>query len=176
MYLVTQAGSPASMTAIALIALALLLWKRRHTLAVGWMAAFAGGGLLDQVLKMAVRRDRPIYGTHFLHGHTYSFPSGHAMGSLIGFGMLAYLIIAFRHPRRTMRVAIYVLAGVLALLVGASRIYLGVHYPSDVLGGFAAGGAWLAICITGVGIARRRREGRNLDEQGRHPLHKEIMR
>ena len=77
------------------------------------------------------------------------------MAATIGFGMLAYVVHS-RRPGRATTIVAYLLAAVLTLLVCASRVYLGVHYPSDVLGGVIGGGAWLVVCQTGAGIARRR--------------------
>jgi undecaprenyl-diphosphatase len=127
---------------------------------VGWLAAFAGAGLLDSMLKLAIRRPRPAGAQAFLHisilgySHSYSFPSGHALGSLVGYGMLAYLLVSHYESRRA-RTAIVVLASVCVLAIGVSRLYLGVHYFSDVVGGYAAGVVWLAVVISGVEIARR---------------------
>jgi undecaprenyl-diphosphatase len=76
------------------------------------------------------------------------------MGSLIAYGMLAYLLVRDAKGRRP-RMAIVVGAVLLVLLIGLSRMVLGVHYFSDVLGGYAAGVVWLAACITGLEVARR---------------------
>ena len=124
---------------------------------MGWMAAFVGGAILDELLKLAVRRDRPVYGTAFLHGHSFSFPSGHSMGALIGYGMLVWLVGQLWQSERRARVTLYALAALLILAVGLSRMILGVHYPSDVLGGYAAGAAWMAVCVTGLHLANHRR-------------------
>jgi membrane-associated phospholipid phosphatase len=152
----TWLGSPPAMGALLVIG-AIALWVvKRRTLLIGWVAAFLGGGAIDQVLKFAVHRSRPLFGASFLHGHSYSFPSGHAMGSMIGYGMLVWVIQQLRHPQRRWRLTMYVIAGLLILAVGLSRLLLGVHYPSDVLGGWAAGAVWLAVCVTGVDIALHR--------------------
>ncbi len=79
------------------------------------------------------------------------------MGSLIGYSMLAYLLIVFRADRWQMRLAILSTAALLVLAIGISRLYLGVHYFSDVVGGYAAGVLWLSACITGIEITRRGR-------------------
>jgi undecaprenyl-diphosphatase len=153
---VTQLGSPTLMALVALAG-ALVFWRQgRRTLLLTWIAAFGGGALLDGVLKWAVHRTRPVYGAAYLHGHSYSFPSGHSMGSAIGYGMVAYALARHWHPRGMRRGFLYAAAALLSGLVGVSRVYLGVHYPSDVIGGWAAGAGWLAICLTGAGIARRR--------------------
>ena len=129
--------------------------RRQWILLAGWLAAFAGGGLLDAALKLAIRRPRPPYAAAFLHHYTWSFPSGHAMVSLIAYGMLAYLVVVLWTNRRSTRISIVLGAGLLIVAIGFSRLYLGVHYFSDVVGGYAAGVLWLSACVSGLEVARR---------------------
>ena len=155
----TQFGGPIAMTALGIVG-AIVLWRaKRKAVLMGWIAAFAGGAIIDEVLKHVVHRSRPPYGAAFVQAGSFSFPSGHAMGSMIGYGMLVWTLFVFWHPRRAWKVIIYVLAGLLVLAIGLSRIFLGVHYPSDVGGGWAAALAWLAVCITGVNITLHRHAG-----------------
>jgi undecaprenyl-diphosphatase len=77
------------------------------------------------------------------------------MGSFVGYGMLAYLLITFWARKNSTRVLIAFAAALLVLAVGFGRLYLGLHYFSDVIGGYAAGAVWLMACISGVEIARR---------------------
>ena len=77
------------------------------------------------------------------------------MGSLVGYGMLAYVLVILWVTDRTLRLFVVVATCVLVLAIGISRLYLGVHYFSDVIGGYAAGILWLTTCITGVELARR---------------------
>lgn len=157
---VTQLGAPVTMAVLGL-AVAVALWfKHHHTLSMGWLAAFVGGAAINQILKTAVHRTRPEYGAAYLHGASYSFPSGHAMGAIIGYGMVLYLVKVFWEGNRRARRTVYALLVLMMLAVGLSRILLGVHYPSDVVGGYAAGGAWMAVCIMGIGIAQQRRMDR----------------
>lgn len=159
--LITQLGSPVAMTILGVVG-ALVLWRaERRTLLIGWTAAFVGGGLIGQLLKMAVHRTRPVYGSAYLHGQSFSFPSGHAMGSIIGYGMLLYVLRQTWTTGGSRRRVVEVVAALFILAVGVSRILLGVHYPSDVLGGWAAGASWMAVCITGVGIAHQRQMDRS---------------
>ena len=153
--LLTNVASPEGMIALGVCAM-LLLWRKHRLLAHTWIAAAIGGEILNAVVKSAVHRTRPTYGAGYLHLSSYSFPSGHAMAATIGFGMLAYVVHQLR-PRPAVIVAAYAGALLLVVMVCATRVYLGVHYPSDVLGGFLAGAAWLAVCVTGAGIARHRR-------------------
>jgi len=148
-------GSPLVMTSIGVLVAAILALHRRWFILVGWAAAFAGAGVLDTLLKHIIRRPRPLYAAGILHDYSFSFPSGHAMGSLVGYGMLAYLAVVFFAVDWKARLAVVLVASVLILSIGVSRLYLGVHYFSDVVGGYAAGILWLATCITGVEITRR---------------------
>lgn len=151
--IVSDAGSPATMFAIAAVG-TMRAWRRSRLDALTWIAAIVGGAIVDQVLKHAVHRARPIGSARHLQIDSFSFPSGHAMLATVGLGMVAF---AARGLRGRRAVLAQVAAALAALAVGASRIYLGVHFPSDVLGGFLAGGGWLAICLTGAVIAHGRR-------------------
>jgi undecaprenyl-diphosphatase len=149
-------GSPVTLTMLGLGVGLLLAARRQWIVLAGWLAAFAGGGLLDVVLKLVIRRPRPPYADAFLHHYTWSFPSGHAMGSLIGYGMLAYVLTLLWIHSRGGQIAVVLGAALLVVAVGLSRLYLGLHYFSDVVGGYAAGVLWLSACISGVEVARRR--------------------
>jgi undecaprenyl-diphosphatase len=147
---ITQLGSPGVYVVATIVAI--YLWRVRATLLLWtWLGANIGGLTLEYVLKTTVHRSRPQYAAAYLHGHSYSFPSGHTMASTICYLMLAFLI--WMHPRvgPTARRLAWIVCGSIVLTVGFSRLYLGVHYPSDVLGGLAAGLAWLSVC----GAARR---------------------
>jgi undecaprenyl-diphosphatase len=97
----------------------------------------------------------------YLTDKSLSFPSGHAMMATLGLGMLVYVLIVTRAIRGPLRAVVIALASICVLLIGLSRIYIGVHYPSDVLGGYTAGAAWLGICVGIAGIDLHRR-GRSL--------------
>jgi undecaprenyl-diphosphatase len=153
---ITQLGSVPAMTALALFGALGLLVNGRRLLALVWVIAPAGGGLLDAGLKVFFERPRPEFRDPAISETTMSFPSGHSMGSLIGYGMLAYLLV-LALPRWWARVAVVGGLAGLVLAIGFSRIYLGAHYFSDVLGGYAVGGFWLAACLSGIETARRRR-------------------
>jgi undecaprenyl-diphosphatase len=152
-------GSFRMVTAIALCTALLLVWRRHWYRLLALVLTVPGGAVLNGLLKSAFRRGRPMFDDPILVLTTYSFPSGHAMAATILYGLLAaYAVWHIRQWRSRMLVA--VVAGVLIVLVGFSRIYLGVHYLSDVLGGTAAGTAWLALCLTAVETMRRRRSQR----------------
>jgi membrane-associated phospholipid phosphatase len=152
---ISDLGSPLALTILALGVAILLAARRQWVLLTGWVVAFAGGGLLDAVLKQVIHRPRPPNALMFLHHYTWSFPSGHAMASLIGYGMLAYVLVRLRVHRRSAQAAVVVGAALLILAIGVSRLYLGVHYFSDVVAGYAAGVLWLSACISGVAVTRQ---------------------
>lgn len=156
-YAVTLVGMPLALGALGAVVAGVLAWRRDWLAFWGWVAAFGGGSLLDGMLKFVIHRPRPPAADAYYRAAGFSFPSGHAMMSLVAFGMLAYLLIAFRVRATRTRIAVAVTAALLVVLIGVSRLYLGVHFFSDVVGGYAAGAVWVATCASGVEIARRRR-------------------
>jgi undecaprenyl-diphosphatase len=127
---------------ICLIVFLLLRWRR----AAGWMTVAMGGSLvLDLAMKWGFHRPRPIpfFGTM---PQTYSFPSGHSLFSFCFYGVLAGLITD-RIDNRTLQTAIWTVAGVLIAAIGLSRIYLGVHYPSDVIAGYLTAAIWVSTIL-----------------------------
>jgi membrane-associated phospholipid phosphatase len=152
---VTLLGSPLFIAVWGLLVVGLLIGRRQYLLLGGWLAALVGGSLLDVALKRVFHRTRPTWDVPLLTAAGWSFPSGHAMGSLVAYGMLAYLLVRETHSRRR-RWGIIGGAVLLVLLIGLTRMYLGVHYFSDVIGGYAAGVVWLAACISGLEVVRRR--------------------
>ena len=163
---VSSAGSPVAMAAVGVAGLMLAVWRRDWLMLAGWTVSFVGAGLLTTILKVLIKRPRPEGAAVFLHGDTFSFPSGHALGSLVGYGMAAYLIGSFWLLRRFSRSAIAFASGFLIVSIGISRLYLGVHYFSDVVGGYAAGLLWLSVCISGVEIGRRKRMTETVSGEG----------
>ena len=140
------------------IGVGVLLWLRKRKIVfAGWAAAFIGGGLLDGALKIVIRRERPETAFDFLDVHSWSFPSGHSMGSFIAYGMLAYLLVLEFPNHRKLQIAIVAAIALFVASIGLSRMYLGVHYFSDVMGGFAAGALWLSACISALEVVRRLR-------------------
>jgi membrane protein DedA with SNARE-associated domain/membrane-associated phospholipid phosphatase len=137
MRLVTHGGD-ATIVIILTLALAWFFFKhyQRRREAVTILLAMVSGFALNNIFKLAFQRERPDLWELIARPQTYSFPSGHAMVSMAVYGSAAYLLeVAFPRYRWGFRI----LAAALILLIGASRVYLGVHWPSDVLAGFAAG-------------------------------------
>jgi undecaprenyl-diphosphatase len=114
-------------------------------LVLAWIAMMAVGETLNLELKEYIKRTRPPY--HQANATGYSFPSGHSMAALVAYGMLAYILIRLIPHRKTRGAVIGGLTG-LVLLIGFSRAFLGAHWLSDVVGGFAAGACWLGLCIS----------------------------
>lgn len=146
MIVVTALGSGAVYAGFAPLALGVLVWRGLRREAASLAICLGGAALLNFLLKNLFERARPdMFKVISVTG--YSFPSGHAMVSLCFYGMLAYLLC--RHlPRLTPQILVYCLTAALVTVIGFSRIYLGVHYPSDVLGGYIAGGTWLLFCVS----------------------------
>jgi membrane-associated phospholipid phosphatase len=119
------------------------------------LVTIAGSEILNQSLKLFFSRPRPTFHDPIITALHYSFPSGHAMTSLVAYGSFAYFLL-IRTKSKARKLLIIVSAVLLIALIGLSRIYLGVHYLSDVIAGYAAGGFWLAICITAIHHIRRR--------------------
>src|SRR5438093_4522290 len=121
------------------------------------MLVMSVGDTLNGGLKEYVKRARPPY-HEAAHTSGYSFPSGHSMAAFIAYGMLAYILIQLIPHRRSRRAAVGALT-LLVLLIGLSRMFLGAHWLSDVVGGFAAGACWLGLCITALEIIPGMRRG-----------------
>jgi membrane-associated phospholipid phosphatase len=137
------------------LALSIFLWLRWKR-GAGWLlVATVGGVVLDVVLKYSFHRQRPapFFGDA---PHSYSFPSGHALVSFCFYVVLAGLI-ADRVRPLFLRILLGVIAAVLVISIGISRIYLGVHYPSDVLAGYLAAAMWVGTILTLDRIRERRR-------------------
>jgi membrane-associated phospholipid phosphatase len=148
----TRLGDTRTLTVLCLaVALALLL-ARRYWLAAGWVLAVAGNGLLNQALKKVFERVRPEHDHGYLVETGFSFPSGHSSGSVVAYGMLAYLAIRLLPPRWHLPALLCGTA--IAFAVGASRVFLQVHFATDVLAGFASGTVWLAVCIASIELTR----------------------
>jgi membrane-associated phospholipid phosphatase len=152
---VTELGGTHVIVGVALVTASVLLLGRAFAQAAFVGAAVAGGEGLNFLLKAAFERPRPSFAEPLATAGGFSFPSGHAMMSLIVYGALAGLIAARLRPGRA-RVFVFASATVLVLLIGFSRVYLGVHYASDVLAAYSAGLAWLTMCGLVLVCARLR--------------------
>ena len=157
MFFITHWHTPLGVLAMAAV-LGAWLWRRRERY---WLAALVltvpVGMALNLLLKYLFQRERPQFDEPLLTLATYSFPSGHASAAALFYGfLLAYLVRSTGRKRWWAIGAL--LAGLMVLLVAASRVYLGAHYLSDVLAAIAEGWMWLTICITAISTLRRRRQ------------------
>ena len=156
---VSAVGGPvvlAAVTAAAGVLLAIL--RRQWGPAVAAAVTVAGSAVLIVVFKQALGRPRPPLAGAVAAADGYAFPSAHAAVAVAAFGVLAYLCAAGLRSWAG-RVAIWATAAVLAAAVGISRVYLGVHWTTDVLGGWAFGACWAAVVITGWAAAGKRPGG-----------------
>jgi membrane protein DedA with SNARE-associated domain/membrane-associated phospholipid phosphatase len=152
--IITALGSIEAIVLLGMVVATFLAWGRRWLFLGSWLAAVAGSAVLNHLLKGLFARPRPHFAHPLLVESSYSFPSGHAMESFVVYGMLAYFaVLALRSWES--RVGVIFGAALLIVLIGFSRMYLGVHYLSDVLAGYAAGGVWLSALITGAETIRR---------------------
>lgn len=152
---VTALGGTTIVTMISLAVCGWLLLGRRLVPALVVGASVTGSIALSLVLKAGFARPRPELVSHATEVYTASFPSGHAMLSASAYLTLGALLAQVQpHPR--LKVYILSVAVALTMLVGASRVYLGVHWPSDVLAGWCAGAAWAIACwLASLRIQRR---------------------
>lgn len=142
---ITLLGNGVTLALLCAGAVFVLLARRERLLAIGFVAALGGNGLVDAVIKRVFARARPPADGVLQQFHGWSFPSGHASGTLVACGFLVYL--ALRLLPRRLHGPCAMIAAAVVLLVGASRIFINAHYASDVLAGVASGTAWLLLCI-----------------------------
>ena len=153
---VTHLADTATLTVLCTTLALLMAACRQPALALGWVLAVAGNGVLNRSLKALFGRARPLGQDAAWAEVGFSFPSGHSSGAVVACGMLAYTVF-WLLPARWHAAA---LASALALAwsVGASRVFLGVHFASDVIAGFASGAVWLLLCIGGLALWRAWRD------------------
>jgi undecaprenyl-diphosphatase len=142
---VTSLGSTIVLGIITFAVVGYLFLARRPAVAWLMLGAVLGGVAINNLLKYAFARPRPDFATHAARVFTTSFPSGHAALSAITY-LTVGALLARIHPSLAIRIYLMAVAVFLILLIGMSRIYLGVHYPSDVLGGWCIGAAWAMGC------------------------------
>ena len=149
MLAITNLNGPVGISIYIALTAVYLAWKRDWYWLVCMVVTVPSGMLLNVLMKYAFQRARPDFEHPILSLTTYSFPSGHAAGSMLFFGVLAAHLVS-RIDQWRPRVAIVLCAITLVIVVSLSRLYLGVHYLSDVLAGMAEATAWLSFCLVGI--------------------------
>ena len=142
----THLADTATLTGLSISMALLMAALRQPALALGWALALAGNGVLTRSLKAIFGRARPLDQVAAWAETGFSFPSGHSSGAVVACGMLAYTVLRLLPAR--WHAAALAAAVALALTIGASRVFLGVHFASDVIAGFASGGLWLLLCTS----------------------------
>lgn len=160
MVIFSQAGGEITQTIGAIVLIIYFSYKRRFDYLAAYLAAMIGGSILVFGLKAAIHRLRPLApasGPVMFNATGWSFPSGHSMMSLLFYGMLTYFLVRNIGSRR-FRILIAITGAFIIFIIGLSRIYLQVHFLSDVLAGYAGGLFWLIVCITALEIYREKRD------------------
>lgn len=144
----TFLGSPTMVSALAILFAIYLFRQGKKREALGMVIVNGAGALFNEGLKFIFRRKRPDI-HRLVRAHGYSFPSGHSMGSVMFYGTVCYFLWR-QLTDGFLKVILCMASGLMVFATGISRIYLGVHYPSDVVSGYAAAGAWLSASIKGL--------------------------
>ena len=141
---ITRIGDPKTVVPLTIIVLCLLWWKRYRIEAKVFALDALGGVVLSYFLKLAFNKQRPQLWKSPIVETTFSYPSGHALGSMVLYGFLSY-VLATIYPRYAR--VFYSVATLLIVAIGLSRLYLGVHWPTDILAGYGIGFLWISVCI-----------------------------
>lgn len=140
----TALGDPPTVVSIFVMTIAWLLLKRQYSDAIRFAIVCAGGIIINQEMKLFFAKPRPELWTRLITDLTFSFPSGHAVGSMVVYGFIAYLLA--KHLQ-SYKIYIYAIASIVIISIGFSRLYLGVHYPTDIIAGYGIGFLWLTTCL-----------------------------
>ena len=152
--LVSHLGDPVVLATLGAV-VAIVLWRRGATLlASGWVLALAGNAVLNPLLKGVFERVRPLHDHGLAVATGYSFPSGHSSGAMVVYGMLLYVGLRLLPGR--WHAALAMLATAMVFTIACSRIFLRVHFASDVAAGLLSGLCWTGVCIAGLEFARAR--------------------
>jgi membrane-associated phospholipid phosphatase len=149
---ITQLGDTNFMIAIGILVFIYLFIYRDRLVAVAWAVATISGGLMVRLLKIFFERSRPVHDHGLVVETSWSFPSGHAAGSMLMYGLLAYMLV--RYTKAALHIPIALAGITIIILVGSSRVILQVHYLSDVLAGYMVATVWVAICIAALEAIR----------------------
>jgi membrane-associated phospholipid phosphatase len=151
MIVISFLGAPSTLTAVTAVVCVALVRKRSYDRLVTLVTLVLGGNLLNYGLKHLIHRGRPTFEDPLLTLSSYSFPSGHAMASTVFYGFVIACVLTMTRRRHNVAIT----AGILMIgLVCLSRVYLGVHYVSDVLGGILEAIAWSTLALSALRLAR----------------------
>ncbi len=159
MLTLTRLGDPEIVVPLTCIGVVWLWWRWRWRIAAIFAINCIGGALLSTGFKLIFGKERPALWSQLITENSYSFPSGHALGSMVLYGFLAYLLVQRFQSHRWL---IYGIATLLIGSIGLSRIYLGIHWPTDVVAGYSIGFLWLSLCI-GLFQLETKRSGRPIN-------------
>jgi len=158
MRLISTAGSAPVWIGVLTVVVGWLLWRRLPRLALFVVVTTVVSAMLNAAVKSAVHRLRPVLETPVAQEHGLSFPSGHAQSAMVGYAVLLIVFLPMLHG--AWRASAVALAAVAVLAIGFSRLALGVHYLSDVVGGFAFGAAWVIVMAAAFNVLTIDRRGR----------------
>ena len=161
MQLISDSGSAVAWQIVLAVVVVWLLWRRLPRLALFVVVTAAGSSLLNTVVKAAVHRLRPVLTDPVAHEGGLSFPSGHAQAAIVGYAVLLLVFLPILHG--VWRKVAVTFAAFMVLVIGFARIALGVHYLSDVLGGYVLGAAWMAAMAAVFNAMRVDRGHRSVD-------------
>lgn len=153
MLFITNLGNPNTVLIIFGVTLGILWYRRYRQEAKIFIIACLGAFILNTGLKLFFTKTRPQLWTLLISETSYSFPSGHALGSLVLYGFIAYILAT--HYSKYAKL-IYSLTVILIAAIGISRLYLGVHWPTDIIAGYGTGFLWLMICIAMLKLQKLR--------------------
>lgn len=152
---ITRIGDPRTVVPTTVVFFGFLWWQRYRLEAKFFALNAFGGAVLSYVLKLAFSKPRPDLWPKLISETTFSYPSGHALGSMVLYGFLSY-VLADLYPRYAK--TFYWVAAVLIVAIGFSRLYLGVHWPTDILAGYGVGFLWTTVCISLLRLQKMKAE------------------
>jgi membrane-associated phospholipid phosphatase len=141
---ITALGDPTIVISIFVSTIAWLGMKRRYSDGIRFFIVCGGALLINSVMKLFFAKPRPELWPRLITEHSFSFPSGHAVGSIVLYGFVGYLLAK---EFQSYKVIIYAIAMTVVMAIGLSRLYLGVHYPTDIIAGYGVGFLWLITCL-----------------------------
>ncbi|RZL90786.1 MAG: phosphatase PAP2 family protein [Variovorax sp.] len=152
--ILTHLGDPLVLALLGAMVALWLCYRTERLLAAGWVIALAGNAILNPLLKQVFERARPLHDQGVALSAGYSFPSGHTSGAVVAYGMLLYVALRTLPPRWHSVAAMAAVALILA--IACSRVFLRVHFASDVAAGLLSGLSWLGVCVASLQFARHR--------------------